>query len=187
MFFPKVIAITGFKGSGKNTVANYIIDLYKDKFNFETVAFADPIRKQVEFIFKLNGSDKQYDSFKRSTMSFGVGYIGNSTIYARRAVREIGMLMRSYDEDQFVRYVDHKIQSDKNKVWIITDLRFQNELDFLKSINAYIIKVDRNVEKDDHITEQGIHDSQCHAFLYNNETEKELVPQIKGRFDKFIQ
>lgn len=184
--FPGVIAIAGLKGSGKNTAADLIIDLYKDKLNFETIAFADPIRKEVERIFKLDGSNKQYDSFKRSTMSFGIGFIGNSTIYARRAVREIGMLMRSYDEDQFVRYVNEKIQSDKAKVWIITDLRFQNELDFLKSINAYIIKVDREVVKDDHITEAGIYDSHCNAVFDNNKSEGDLKLQIKLHFDNLL-
>ena len=186
MFFPKVIAVTGLKGSGKNTVANHIIDLYKEKLQIKTVAFADPIRKQIEYIFKLDGTDKQYDSFKRSTMSFGVGYVGNSTIYARRAVREIGMLMRSYDETQFVTYVHNKIVSEKDKVWIITDLRFENELDYLMSMNAFILKVARDVPQDDHITENGINDKFCNVVLNNNGSEDDLRLQIKNEFDKYF-
>jgi hypothetical protein len=186
MFFPKVIAVTGLKGSGKNTVANHIIDLYEETHQIKTVAFADPIRKQIEHIFSLNGSDKQYDSFKRSTMLFNVGYPGSQSIYSRRAVREIGMLMRSYDEGQFVTYVHNKIISEKDKVWIITDLRFENELDYLMSINAFIIKVARDVPQDDHITEAGIDDKFCNVILNNNGTEDELRLQIKNEFDKYI-
>ena len=184
--FPGVIAIAGLKGSGKNTAADLIIDLYKDRQSFQTIAFADPIRKQIEHIFDLNGSDKQYDSFKRSTMLYNVGYPGSMSIYARRAVREIGMLMRSYDEDQFTRYVSEKINADRSKTWIITDLRFENELDFLMSSNALIVKVNRKVEQDNHITERGIDDSFCTHIFDNNGSEDNLKEQIKNEFDRYF-
>jgi len=186
-FFPKIIAIAGLKGSGKNTVADIIQTLYDEHVDFETIAFADPIRKQIEHIFSLDGSNKQYDSFKRSTMLFNVGYPGSQSIYSRRAVREIGMLMRSYDEDQFVRYVSTKIISNPNKCWIITDLRFPNELDFLISANALIVKVNRDVEKDNHITEQGIDDKFCNYVFNNNGTKEELTLEIEQAFNPFIK
>lgn len=189
MSFPKIIAIAGLKGSGKNTVADIIQDLYDKDANFETIAFADPIRKQIEHIFSLDGSDKQYDSFKRSTMLFNVGHPGSQSIYSRRAVREIGMLMRSYDENQFTKYVHDRIESDPSKTWIITDLRFQNELDYLMGYplgNTLIIKVNRDVEKDNHVTEQGIADEFCGVILNNNGTRDDLTFQIENELNKYI-
>jgi len=54
------------------------------------------------------------------------------------------------------------------------------------SINAFIIKVSRDVPQDNHITEAGINDKFCNVILNNNGTEDELRLQIKNEFDKYI-
>jgi len=45
----KVVALTGSKGSGKDTVGQLITDA----FGGQTIAFADPIKNVVEHIFQL--------------------------------------------------------------------------------------------------------------------------------------
>ena len=44
-----ILGLTGPPGSGKDTLADYLVE----KYNFKRVAFADPIRAQVKFLLQL--------------------------------------------------------------------------------------------------------------------------------------
>jgi len=115
----KIIALTGAKGSGKDTVAGIIKAKYD---NVATIAFADPIKNVVQHIFNLDPSGvDQYDLFKRTDLNFQLpGYLSQS-VHARHVVREIGMLMRGYNEKQFADYVEEQFKQHPDKLWVITD------------------------------------------------------------------
>ena len=167
----KVVALTGSKGSGKDTVGQLITDA----FGGQTIAFADPIKNVVEHIFQLpvqgvGLEDHQaYDQFKRTRMTFDLPKFNMMSIEARHVVREIGMLMREYDDKQFNKYVKEKIESDPNKIWVVTDLRFDNEYTMLKSIGAKVVKITRPAYTyDGHITEREFNDSLVDYTLMND-------------------
>ena len=97
----KIIALTGPKGSGKDTVGQMIKDTYP-QYDPETIAFADPVKKQIQHIFNLDGTNNgEYDRFKRSVINvegqsnYGILNTTWKYVQARHVVREIGMLMRS--------------------------------------------------------------------------------------------
>jgi hypothetical protein len=189
---PHIIGITGNKGSGKNTVADIIGDLYHDPdkdLRFNSIAFADPIREKINYIFKLNGTITAYDDFKRSIVSTTDTDMGSHSVSGRHVVREIGMLMRYYNPNQFVDYVEDKINFLTRVNYIVTDLRFDNELEFLKRKNAFIVKVvrDEDTATDSHITERGFDDSQCDVVIYNNGSIEELTEKVRAVFDKFYR
>lgn len=179
---PKIIALTGAKGCGKDTVADILIDAYYapvDRRVFR-VAFADPIKHEVMKIFGLK-TIAEYDTFKRSTIQSP-----NAWIDGRHVVREIGMLMRRYDVNQFVDYVDQKIASDDSAIWVITDLRFDNELIHLQNLGAKIVKIDRPLGNviDTHITERGFDNNICDIIIENKTTLEEFNTQVLHIFDK---
>lgn len=161
-----VIAFTGLMGSGKNTLATAL--LAKDP-SFKEIAFADPIKTQVSKLFNLN-TVEQYEQFKQDQIGLTTG---------RLLVREIGMLMRSYNENQFVAYVERNIKRDWNTNWLITDLRFQNEFDFLtrlrneKNFQVIIVKLDRELSKNlpsqylNHESEAGFEDQDVDLVIRN--------------------
>jgi dephospho-CoA kinase len=183
----KVIALNGPKGSGKDTVAKVLQKIIGDDI-VKQIAFADPIKKEILRLFNLK-SLWDYDSFKRSELTFEVNSIC-SKIEGRHIVREIGMLMRSYDEQQFNNYVETSILSKPKYVWVITDLRFDNEYVMLKRLGATIAKVTNNRVKseDSHITERGF-DSSLNDFILPNHgsmdmlvhTCKDFILQIKEK------
>jgi len=162
-----VIAIHGKKGSGKNTIANII---NKDN-QFVITAFAEPIKNEIIRIFKLKNED-EYDEFKRKEFN-------ELNVNGRRIVREIGMLMRSYDETQFIKYVDNIISKNKNV--IITDLRFQNELVYLKVLKDIIfIKVKRDEDNDNHISEQEFDDKYFNYIIDNKGSLEDLEKELNS-------
>ena len=167
----KVIALTGSKGSGKDTVGQLISDLCGG----QTIAFADPIKNVVEHVFQLpvqgiGLEDHQaYDQFKRTRLTFDLPKFNMMSLDARHVVREIGMLMREYDDKQFNKYVKEKIESDPSKIWVVTDLRFDNEYTMLKSIGAKVVKITRPAYTyDGHITEREFNDSLVDYTLMND-------------------
>ena len=95
-----ILGLTGPPGSGKDTLADHLVE----KYNFKRVAFADPIRAQVKFLLQLK-TDNEYNRVKRSNLLM-LNHSGRDhLIDGRHLVREIGMLMLSYDKRQFCQYV----------------------------------------------------------------------------------
>jgi hypothetical protein len=159
----KIVALTGSKGSGKDTVGQLIADMHGG----QTIAFADPIKQTVMDIFKLKDI-AQYDAFKRTVLEYRLDYLPQA-IAGRHVVREIGMLMRNYDDKQFNQYVRSTIESQPDKLWVVTDLRFDNEYTMLRSIGAKVIKIIRpSYTYDGHITEREFNDSLVDHTLMND-------------------
>lgn len=184
-----IIALCGAKGSGKDTVANKINELYSHITRVQDIAFADPIKKMVQHIFDLDPSnDGQYDKFKRTRVTYDLpGYLTHA-VAGRHVVREIGMLMRSYDENQFVKYIDDQINLNPGWIWVVTDLRFDNELEFLRNKGAYVVKLKRSdAHSDGHITERGFEDHQCDAVMNNDLPIHQLGIRVIETFDKVIK
>jgi hypothetical protein len=182
---PKIIALTGAKGCGKDTVADILTTAYYVPVDrrVRRVAFADPIKNEVMNIFDLSRID-QYDTLKRSHLV--MESLGGLSINGRHVVREIGMLMRRYDESQFVRYVDDQIAKDPTAIWVVTDLRFDNELVHLQKLGAKIVKIDRPTANvaDAHITERGFDNSVCDIIIENKSTLEQFNRQVLEVFDK---
>lgn len=178
----KVIALAGAKGSGKDTVALFIKkNLEERHLDCQLVAFADPIKEKIKDLFNLDtSSNEEYDLFKRGIIHCDVNTWAdeayNKVIPARHIVRDIGMLMRSYDESQFINYVKRKIESDHKKVWIVTDMRFENEYSLLKDeYNARMIKVKRDLaDYDGHATEIEFSDYRIRYLIDNNKSRSDL-------------
>lgn len=153
-----IIGFCGAKGSGKDTGFKLLDQLYPGKF--ERIAFADPIKNTICDIFNLS-----YDELNVLKRVDNIGLISYSddTIYGqlsgRDLVRKIGMMMRNYDENQFNEYVDNSIINNPNTNFVITDVRFNNEVELIHKHNGILIRVDRDdCPYDNHITEQKITD-----------------------------
>lgn len=181
-----VIALTGAKGSGKDTVAAIIFDLLgSDKVR--TIAFADPIKEKVCMLFDL-ANTHHYDLFKRTKVSYQLKDHLTHSVDGRHVVREIGMLMRSYDEHQFVNYVVNAIKSEPQYHWVITDLRFDNEYIALKNLNAHIVKItnSRVESKDMHITERGFDDKLVDSVIPNQGSIEDLKSTVNDYLKEVI-
>jgi pantothenate kinase-related protein Tda10 len=187
----KIIALTGPKGSGKDTVASIIADLYKDRYQVKTIAFADPIKSAIEHIFQLpTGSNRlSYDKFKRSMLVYDLPGISTQSVSARHVVREIGMMMRQYDDTQFNRYVESQFAGvGDDGLIVVTDLRFDNEYMMLKKWGAKFVKIIRpDYSYDGHITERGFDDYLIHKKIMNDGDLGYLRTRTAAAIDSILQ
>lgn len=188
-----MIALAGPKGSGKDTVADIIGRQYVHRwYTVDRVAFADPIKKMVQHIFELNvNSNDQYDLFKRTNITYTLPGHLPTAVSGRHVVREIGMLMRDYDVNQFTKYVEGVVNSgveSDNRIVVVTDLRFENEYESLKSMGAKIVKIKRpDSYYDGHVTEREFEDSMVDYVINNDGSLINLQNQVIDMVDKFIE
>lgn len=184
---PKIIALTGAKGCGKDTTATILRNTF-DNGNTKvmSIAFADPIKNEVMRIFGLSDV-YEYDNFKRSKIL--PNYSGAGVIEGRHVVREIGMLMRRYNINQFVQYVDENFEMWPDVIWVVTDLRFDNELIHLQNLGAKIVKIKRKMIEtiDTHITERGFDDSICDLVIENKHTLEDFAEEVKSIFNNKLK
>jgi hypothetical protein len=177
-----VVGLHGAKGSGKDQFFAVLRKSFP-QLDIKKIAYADPIKLEVMRIFGLQNEDL-YDLFKRTQVQFCLpsGQNTPNSVSGRQVVREIGMLMRRYNNDQFIQYVNQRILASPSTLWCVTDLRFDNELQSLRTLNnSIIVKVKRPGYKfDGHVTEIEIPDSECTSIIYNDDTLVHYENKILG-------
>lgn len=181
-----VIGLHGAKGSGKD----YFYKVVKKAFplhDIRKVAYADPIKNELMRIFDLATED-QYDLFKRTDVSYTLLKHLSHQVPGRQVVREIGMLMRKYDENQFTRYVEDEIAKAPGAIWCITDLRFNNELDSINKLGGVVVKIQRpHFKYDGHVTETEFPDEKCSTIIDNTGTLSSYERKVMDTFKQIIQ
>lgn len=114
----KIVALTGYKRSGKDTVGDAILALATErKEPAVKTKFADPLREAVE---KLTGYDAE--SVKNVPVWYG--------LTGRELMIALGSGVRSLREDFFASLMATRLETFESRgiEWaVITDLRFVNE------------------------------------------------------------
>ena len=99
-------------------------------------------------------------------------------------------MRRKHGNDIWTKYLDSWIKVHKfreKEIFIIPDVRFQNEADYIKNNNGILIKIeakDRNLERINqenlkkeitHISEIGISKIECDLYLDNSKNNQDNV------------
>lgn len=141
-----IIGIMGLKGSGKNTVADIICKLDP---SFKSIAFADTLKDVVSTLFGwdrelLEGKTPESRSWREKKNEFWSSVLGRD-FTPRIALQEIGTnVMRDhFCKDIWVNVLKYKLICNSSQNFIITDVRFKNEIDMLKGLGAMFIEVRR--------------------------------------------
>jgi hypothetical protein len=151
-----IIGLAGYKGSGKDFVADILVEEY----GYTKVAFADPIKKFVMDTYSLKGYG-EYDAFKRTNF-----WVLGKHVHGRDIVREIGMMMRGYDMDQFTTYVHEQWLKEPNGKIVVSDLRFDNEYRLIRDLKGKTIRIESDLTKSDGHESEQVH--QTDFTLTNN-------------------
>jgi hypothetical protein len=159
-----IIGLTGYAQSGKDTVANILVNNY----GYTRVAFADKIR---EFLYETN---PMYDSivgeplFVRAKVDRDGWEEAKKSPHIRRLLQTSGVAARKVFESNYV----------------ITDVRFTNEADTIKSYNSsQLWRVKRlGVEAvNGHISERELDGYPVDQIFVNNTTIEDLELLVKTR------
>lgn len=190
------IGICGKAKSGKNTVASIILEELaksKNKNNLlsKTIAFADPIKEIIIKMFPTADSKCLFGSSElRSSFIEGGTFDnnGNKLTY-RQALMDIGDLARKYKSSIWVDCFEKAmkeavLENSKLEAVIAPDLRFYEELTFLKQNNFFLIKINRDdVTRINHTSDtvqEQFKISDFNFILDNNKNLENLRLEIKN-------
>ncbi len=152
----RFVALASHQNGGKDYVANYITNNIERKC--AVVKFAT---KLVEVTAEILGvsdlslfQDREWKEKKRF-------WLQGHFISPREALCIVGSLMRSVDPEIWVRALSNSC-TDPDTLYIISDLRYQNEFDFIQQNKGIVVFIENlQAAQKQHQKESGvIHESE---------------------------
>lgn len=139
----RIIFLTGYKQSGKDTIAAHLVDQH----GFTRLAFADPLRNLLWHLNPIVELAPQNDPWGMPDTHL-VKLIGSNTIEGweflksnhpetyRALLRNIGAAVATQDTEFSVRWIRNHIDGDTAD-YVITDTRFPGEYDLYARLRAF--------------------------------------------------
>ena len=179
---PKIIALCGYKGSGKDTVAEYLVQKYK----YNHYKISEKLKEVIKLLFNLNDDDLERNKDEindkwgiepRKIMQFIGTDMFQYKLQELFPTIEKSFWIKSLFTDELI----NKIENENHRV-VISDLRFLHEYDLISNIYVpySILKVqNNNLEKNDnHISENEFNNIPINAVILNNTTKQQLYNNI---------
>lgn len=164
-----IIGISGLIGSGKGTVADFLVE----KQGFIKLSFADRLKDGVSTLFGwdralLEGDTVESREFREKPDKYWSNETGQ-TVTPRRVLQLYGTecLRQGFFDGIWVSLVKQQILDNPNKNYVIPDCRFWNELLMLKDIGGYTWEVWRN-EKPEYWKQAGDLNKEYNPVPENN-------------------
>ena len=144
-----IIAICGFMGSGKDTIADYLVNCH----GYKRESFANSLKDAVSVVFGwdrelVEGRTKQSREWRETKDEWWSKRLKRD-ITPRYVLQNWGteVVRKGFHNGMWVASLEHRLQSSKDDI-VITDCRFPNEIKALKNIGATVLRVKRGTEPD---------------------------------------
>jgi hypothetical protein len=142
-----IIGLVGFIGSGKDTVAN----LFLEKNGIKD-SFAAPLKDVLSAVFGwprhlMEGDSVESRDFRNTPDMFWSRKLGIANFTPRLAMQLVGTdtMREHFHKDIWINSLEYRmrcVQHDLRTI-VISDARFQNELDLIRRLNGHVIWVQR--------------------------------------------
>lgn len=140
-----LVGICGFIGSGKDTVADYLVD----KHEFERVSFASTLKDACASVFHwdremLEGKTKEARTEREKVDEWWADRLGIEDFSPRLALQLVGTdtLRGHFNDDIWILSLEKSLHVTQ-KNYVISDLRFPNEFKMVKRLGGTIVEVVR--------------------------------------------
>jgi len=143
-----IIGLCGMQSSGKDTVANILIN----KYGFIKISFAGILKDVVSIMFDwerdlLEGLTKESRVWRETKDEWWSEKL-HKDVTPRKMLQEIGtdIFRNNFNSNIWVYCVENRLRkySNGNNI-VITDCRFINEINMIKNLGGNIIQVNRNL------------------------------------------
>ena len=163
----EIIGIIGHQGVGKNYIAEKILPNILEKKNTLCVAFADHFK--ITAISKYNADPKKV--------------FGQKDFTTRKLLQRLGTEegRNVFGKDIWIKHLETWMDTYASRGierFIITDLRFQNEIEWVKSIGSTIIKINAPDRYHDRLLQESCGDIKRYNDIKNHPSEKDIDKQM---------
>lgn len=199
----KIIGLVGFIGSGKDTVADYMVTHH----NFERAAFASALKDTLAVIFKwdrelLEGHSSRSRQWRDEVDNWWADKLNIPNLTPRWMLQNFGteLCRKHFNDSLWVYSLEKKLENTTTNT-VITDCRFPNEIEIVKKHGGKLFWVQRGKLPDwydialyanlgiesakQKLIKMNIHESETawlgtdvNHILYNNKGITDLFKQI---------
>jgi hypothetical protein len=141
----KIVAICGFQGSGKDTLASILIE----KYGYKKLSFAGAVKDVASVVFSwdrkmLEGDTKESREWREQVDEWWSNKLGIPNLTPRYILQQFGtdLFRNHFHKDIWIACVERKLQQYEKVV--ITDCRFPNEIRIMKKYGATVIHIYRD-------------------------------------------
>jgi hypothetical protein len=181
MPLPNLIGINGYKGSGKDTVADYLVREY----GYEKRSLAASLKQSVAALFNI--PVERIDEMKNDPIT-QVVIEGYRRMSFREFLQRYGteshrsVFGDSFWVDQCLPTTPDSFYSDGNPV-CISDVRFPNELHRVKSLGGINIRISRpEFEGESHASEQAPEPGMIYTLIQNDKS----IDMLENKIDLML-
>jgi hypothetical protein len=142
-----IIGVCGFIGSGKDTVADYLVNLH----HFRRESFANTLKDAVSAVFgwdrtMLEGRTKQAREWREQQDNWWTNRLG-IVITPRWVLQNWGteVCRNGFHDDIWIASLENKLRNSTDDV-VISDCRFPNEIQAIKAAGGRVVRVVRGPE-----------------------------------------
>jgi len=161
----KIIGIMGWAGSGKDTVADVILEILDERgLRARRRSLANPVKD----------------------IAYEMGWDGKKDDAGRKLLQDVGMCGRAYSKDvwldmakRYVRYYDHNTHFA-----VIPDVRFENEADWCMQEGTLIRVIRDGVEQLDHPSETELDNYLVPVTVHNNGSKEDLKTELTVELER---
>ncbi len=143
-----IIGVCGFIGSGKDTIADYLVNFH----GFRRESFANSLKDAVAHVFgwdrtMLEGRTKQAREWREQVDPWWAERLGMPNLTPRWVLQYWGteVCRKAFHDDIWIASLENKLRNSKDDI-VISDCRFPNEIKSIKDAGGIVIRVKRGPE-----------------------------------------
>ena len=143
-----IIGVCGFIGSGKDTIADYLVNLH----HFRRESFANTLKDAVAQVFgwdrtMLEGRTKQAREWREQVDPWWAERLGIPHLTPRYILQQWGteVCRKNFHDDIWIASLENKLRNSRDNI-VISDCRFPNEIKAIKAAGGIVVRVVRGVE-----------------------------------------
>lgn len=143
-----IIGICGLIGAGKDTAADYLVNLH----HFRRESFANSLKDAVAQVFgwdrtMLEGRTKQAREWREQVDPWWSARLGMPNLTPRWILQYWGtdVCRRAFHDDIWIASLENKLRNSQDDV-VISDCRFPNEILAIKRAGGIVVRVVRGPE-----------------------------------------
>jgi len=181
-----LVGVLGKKRHGKDTISDHLVK----NWNFHPITLAEPLKEACRSLFGFN-EEQLYGNLKEDIDPYWnvsprtvFQFIGTDVFR-----KQIDKIIPNVGDKFWVVLIKKKIldiqKDNPNANIVVTDVRFKNEVDMIKSLGGLIIKVERPSIGliDSHISEKEIDMINNYDKLILNDS---TIMDLHDRVDEFM-
>ena len=143
-----IIGVCGFIGSGKDTIADYLVNLH----HFRRESFANTLKDAVAQVFgwdrmMLEGRTKQAREWREQVDPWWAKRLGIPHLTPRYILQQWGteVCRKNFHDDIWIASLENKLRNSTDDI-VISDCRFPNEIAAIKKAGGRVVRVVRGAE-----------------------------------------